>query len=177
MTSASRTGPTGLAQVRLLPTMARTRRFETIETMAVVLVISIAVGAALGYYRIALAKAALSEAASVINMLRYEVAAFRAREGRWPDTIDLPPIAAEGGIAAIEIEGGAITVTFAPRVESLAGRRLTYRPVESPAHPAATLHWTCGPSTVPTPGQAVGMDRTDVPAEYLPELCRQGAIR
>jgi hypothetical protein len=148
---------------------------DPLELAAVVLIIAVAVIAALRYYEIALAKAESSEALSVTQLLRREVVEFHARHGRWPDGADLDLKRWDPGITSIEVEGGAITVTYGRSAPALTGRRLTLRPVVVPHQIDAPVRWTCGPRRPAAPAVAIGVDRSDMPEHHLIHLCRNGA--
>ena len=50
---------------------------------------------------------------------------------------------------------------------------LTIRPLYVTANPTSPIAWNCGRSEPPQGMSPQGMDRTDVPAQFLPSVCRQ----
>ncbi len=78
-------------------------------------------------------------------------------------------------ISALTVEGGAIHITFGNRANnSIKGRILTLRPAIVADAPIVPVAWVCGHAAVPGNMTAVGENRTNIPAGYLPVQCRGG---
>lgn len=87
--------------------------------------------------------------------------------------LPVPEKVVNNHISALQIDGGAIHITFGNRASNaIRGKVLTLRPgivVDAPIVPVA---WVCGYAQVPGNMTAQGENRTDVPANYLPVACR-----
>jgi len=78
-------------------------------------------------------------------------------------------------ISALTVEGGAIHITFGNRANnSIKGKILTLRPAIVADAPIVPVAWVCGYAAVPGNMTAVGENRTNIPAGYLPVQCRGG---
>ena len=78
-------------------------------------------------------------------------------------------------ISALTVEGGAIHITFGNRANnSIKGKILTLRPAIVADAPIVPVAWVCGYAAVPGNMTAVGENRTNIPAGYLPAQCRGG---
>ena len=76
-------------------------------------------------------------------------------------------------VQSLAIKDGAVHLTFGNRAhDSIRGKVLTLRPVVVPQAPIVPLAWVCGYATVPPKMSAQGENRTDVPANLLPQKCR-----
>jgi len=77
-------------------------------------------------------------------------------------------------ISALQVDGGAIHVTFGNRANStIKGKVLTLRPAIVTDAPIVPVAWVCGYAQVPGNMTAQGENRTNVPANYLPVSCRE----
>jgi len=78
-------------------------------------------------------------------------------------------------ISALTVEGGAIHITFGNRANnSIKGKILSLRPAIVADAPIVPVAWVCGYAAVPGNMTAVGENRTNIPAGYLPVQCRGG---
>ena len=76
-------------------------------------------------------------------------------------------------ISSVQVQDGAIHVTFGNRVNAIIKDKiLTLRPAVVEDAPVVPVAWVCGAAEVPGKMTVKGMDRTDVPAAYLPFSCR-----
>ena len=55
---------------------------------------------------------------------------------------------------------------------AIKGKVLTVRPAVVGDAPVVPITWLCGFATAPEKMTAMGVNRTDVPKEYLPARCR-----
>jgi type IV pilus assembly protein PilA len=77
-------------------------------------------------------------------------------------------------IRALQIEGGAIHITFGNRASNaIKGKILTLRPAIVTDAPIVPVAWVCGLAAVPGNMAAQGENRTNIPAGYLPLNCRE----
>jgi type IV pilus assembly protein PilA len=73
----------------------------------------------------------------------------------------------------IELKDGVFHLHFANKAHpSLKGKYLSIRPVVVKDSPQSPISWVCGNSTVPEGMSAVGENKTDIEAKYLPFECR-----
>ena len=78
-------------------------------------------------------------------------------------------------ISGVTVEGGAIHITFGNRANnSIKGKILSLRPAIVADAPIVPVAWVCGYAAVPGNMTAVGENRTNIPAGYLPVQCRGG---
>jgi len=78
-------------------------------------------------------------------------------------------------ISALTVGGGAIHITFGNRANnSIKGKILSLRPAIVADAPIVPVAWVCGYAAVPGNMTAVGENRTNIPAGYLPAQCRGG---
>ena len=76
-------------------------------------------------------------------------------------------------VSSVAVQDGAINMTFGNRINStLKGKVLTLRPAVVADAPAVPIAWVCGNAGVPDKMTVKGVNRTDVPAGYLPLKCR-----
>jgi len=77
-------------------------------------------------------------------------------------------------ISALQVDGGAIHITFGNRANSaIKGKVLTLRPAIVTDAPIVPVAWVCGYAQVPGNMTAQGENRTNIPANYLPVSCRE----
>lgn len=76
-------------------------------------------------------------------------------------------------ISSIQIQDGAIQITFGNRANGLInGKILTLRPAVVPDAPIVPVTWVCGYAEGPGMMTVKGENRTNIPANYLPFICR-----
>ena len=76
-------------------------------------------------------------------------------------------------VSSVAVQDGAINLTFGNRANSsILGKILTLRPAVVADTPVVPVAWICGNASVPDKMTVKGINRTDVPALYLPLKCR-----
>lgn len=76
-------------------------------------------------------------------------------------------------ISSILVQDGAIHITFGNRANGIIKDKiLTLRPAVVEDAPVVPVAWVCGAAEAPGQMTVKGIDRTDVPAAYLPFSCR-----
>jgi len=79
-------------------------------------------------------------------------------------------------ISAVAIESGAIQVTFGNRASAaIQGKVLSLRPGVIEDARIVPVSWVCGNAEPPNKMMVKGLNKTDVPARFLPFNCRAGA--
>ena len=77
-------------------------------------------------------------------------------------------------VSSVSIASGAIHVTFGNRANgAVKGKVLTLRPAIVADAPIVPIAWICGYAATPDKMTAIGANRTDVPAAFLPFNCRK----
>ena len=76
-------------------------------------------------------------------------------------------------ISALSVQSGAIHITFGNRANgNLRGKVLTLRPATVDDAPIVPVTWVCGYAAAPAKMTVKGENKTNIPMNYLPFLCR-----
>jgi type IV pilus assembly protein PilA len=76
-------------------------------------------------------------------------------------------------VSAISVQGGAINITFGNRANgNIRGKVLTLRPATVDDAPIVPVTWVCGYAAAPAKMTVKGENKTDIPANFLPFICR-----
>ena len=76
-------------------------------------------------------------------------------------------------VSSVAVESGAIQLTFGNRANArIHGKTLTLRPGVIEDAPIVPVTWVCGNAEPPARMTAKGLNKTNVPLEYLPLNCR-----
>lgn len=76
-------------------------------------------------------------------------------------------------ISSVTVQEGAIHIAFGNRANgAIRGKLLTLRPAIVEGEPIVPVTWVCGYSTAPNKMTAKGENKTNIPMNYLPFLCR-----
>lgn len=76
-------------------------------------------------------------------------------------------------ISTVEVENGAIHMTFGNKAHpQIKGKILTLRPAVIEESQIVPVTWVCAGAKAPEKMTLKGEDKTNVPVEYLPYLCR-----
>ena len=155
-----------------------TSGFTLVEMMVVIAVIAILALIALPTFTDKLIRDQVAEALPLAALAKPAV------ESAWRLGQPLPPNNAAAGlpeadkivnnvVSAVTLQDGAIQISFGNRAHGLLkGKTLSVRPAVVDDTPVVPVTWLCG--LAPTPGKmtARGVNRTDVPAGFLPPRCR-----
>ena len=152
--------------------------FTLIETMVVIAIVAILAMMAVPSLQDKLVRDQIVEAARLAEVAKSPVAAS------WSTSQTLPTDNAAAGlptpdkivsnlVRAVTVEGGAIHIKFGNQVNgALKGKTLTLRPAVVEDAPIVPVSWVCAHAAVPDKMSAQCVDRTDVPARFLPFNCR-----
>jgi type IV pilus assembly protein PilA len=157
----------------------RARGFTLIELMIVVAIIGILASIAIPVYQDYTIRAQVVEALTLIDEVKPSIRDYYRDRGVWPEDNDaagvpLPEHLLGQYVEGIVVNDGAMNVRFGNKAHALlSGTTLTIRPLYVTANPTSPIAWNCGRSELPQGMSAQGMDRTDVPAQFLPGVCRQ----
>ena len=120
----------------------------------------------------------VQEGMSLANLAKSSVNAFYAGKNDLPvgnDEAGVPPKdkIVSNVVAEMNIDAGAVTITFGNNVNgSIAGKKLTLRPAIVKDAPTVPIAWLCNNAAVPNGMTAMGVNRSDIPAKWLPIDCR-----
>ena len=161
----------------VLPTAAG---FTLVELMVAVAVLAILAALALPSFQAPLVRQQVVDSAALINVAKAGVS------GKWATTQKMPLDNSEAGlpeadklvgnyVASVTVESGALHVRFGNQANgAINGKTLSFRPAVVDGAPMVPIAWVCGPAAIPDRMSTKGVDRTDVPAKFLPLNCRAG---
>jgi type IV pilus assembly protein PilA len=154
------------------------RGFTLIEVMVVVGIVAILALMALPTYQDKFVRDQVVEALPLADIVKAPVAASWLVLRTLPAdnaavALPTPDKIVSNLVSSVALEAGAIHITFGNRANgSIRGKVLTLRPAVVEDAPIVPVAWVCGLAPVPGNMTAKGVNRTDVPANYLPLKCR-----
>lgn len=157
----------------------RENGFTLIELMVVVAIIGILASIAIPGYQDYIIRSQLAEALTLTESLRKSINDYYSQHGIFPkDNAAAGAPAPEQLIGNYTrrtvVENGAIHVTLGNRINKNADNLiLTQRPLVVKGSPTSPISWLCAYAPAPEGMEAVGVDKTDVPAKFLPGTCRK----
>jgi type IV pilus assembly protein PilA len=169
------------APYRRWPARVRSSGFTLLELLIVIAILAILALIALPGVPDKLIRDRIVEAVRLADIVKGPVAAS------WSQNKGLPVDNAAAGlpvaekivndyISSVAIESGAIQITFGNHANAaIVGKVLTLRPGVIEDATIVPVTWVCGDAAPPDRMVAKGLNRTTVPARYLPFNCRAGA--
>jgi type IV pilus assembly protein PilA len=158
--------------------MTTTRGFTLMEMLVVLAIIAILAMVALPNASDRVIRAQITEALPLADIAKTPVAAA------WKLAQLMPADNAAAGlpvadkivnnyISAISVDDGAINIVFGNRANALIKDKiLTLRPAVVEGEPVVPITWVCADANAPGGMVVKGADKTDIPANYLPLMCR-----
>jgi type IV pilus assembly protein PilA len=154
--------------------------FTMVEMMAVVAVIAILATLAIPSFQNRIVRAQIVEAVTLADIAKPPVAVAWAASQPMPvdnAAAGLPSADKIVGnlVTSVAVDNGAIDITFGNHASSaIRGKVLTLRPAVVTDTPIVPIAWLCGHAGAVDKMTAMGVDRTDVPEQFLPLNCRPG---
>jgi type IV pilus assembly protein PilA len=152
--------------------------FTMVEMMAVIAVISILALLALPSYLDRIVREQIEQALPLADIAKKPIAAAWALAQEFPAdnaaaALPVPEKIVNNLVSALTVEQGAIHLSFGNRAhKAIQGKVLTLRPAVVEDAPMVPVAWVCAAAETPEKMTLKGADRTSVPPEYLPLICR-----
>lgn len=156
-----------------------TTRITLVELMVMMAIAGIIASVAVPTYRLHTVRGQIAEAQARVAALQGAIANVHKRTGRFPANneaagLSLVNHAVSKYAERVDIEYGAVHITLGKKAnELIAGKVLTLRPLVT-EDAEAPISWSCGNSVPPKGVSAIGVNRTNVAAQFLPFACRMG---
>ncbi len=156
----------------------RTAGFTIVELLVILGVIAILLLMAIPSYQHKLVRDQVVEALTLTDIAKKPIAQAWQTSARLPAdnaAAGLPPVekVVSNTVSGVEVDAGAIHLRFGNRANGqIKGKLISLRPAVVEDAPVVPVAWICGYAPVPENMTVKGENRTDVPSEYLPYMCR-----
>jgi len=157
---------------------ARCRGFTLIEILIVLAIVAILALIALPSFLDTIIRNDIVEALPLADIAKKPVGDSWTLTQAFPADnaaagLPVPEKVVNNLISSVSIEGGAIQITFGNRANAaIRGKVLTLRPAIVKDAPIVPVAWVCGYAEEPGQMTVQGVNKTTVPARYLPFRCR-----
>ncbi len=152
--------------------------FTLIELMVVVAIIAILALMAVPIYRDKYIREQVVEAMRLTDIAKGVIATGWTTGKALPDDnaavgLPVPDKVVSNYVKSLTVEAGAIHVVFGNQANgALRGMTLSLRPAVVEDAPIVPVAWVCGFAPAPEKMTVMGINRTDVPKNWLPVNCR-----
>ena len=155
--------------------------FTLVEMMVVCAIIAILALMAVPSFQDQIVRDQINTALPLADIAKKPVAASWAALQAFPADnagAGLPPAdkIVSNHISSVLVQDGALHVTFGNRANGVInGKTLTLRPAVVTDAPIVPVAWVCGYAEPPNNMTVIGQNRTNIPANFLPFMCRARA--
>jgi type IV pilus assembly protein PilA len=152
--------------------------FTLMELMVVVSIIAILALLSVPGFQDQIVRDQITKALPLTDIATQPISAWWAARHSFPrdnSSIGLPPadLVVNNYISSVMVVEGAVHVTFGNRAHGqIKGKTLTLRPAVVDDAPIVPVTWVCGYAEAPEVMTIKGENRTNVPASFLPFICR-----
>lgn len=152
--------------------------FTLIEIMVVIAIVAILALMALPSYYYKVVTEQIASITPLITIAETPIAAAWATSKPLPVDnkaagLPSPDMVVGNYVSKVEIINGAVNVTFGNHASgTLLGKVLTYRPAVVLSSPVVPVTWICGSAAAPKNMTILGLNQTNIPANYLPRNCK-----
>jgi len=164
--------------IRASTTYGASSGFTLMEMMVVVSVIAILALLAVPGFQDQIVRDQIGKALPLADIATQPISAWWAARRSLPrdnSSIGLPAAdrVVNNYVSSVQVVDGAVHVTFGHRAHGqIQGKVLTLRPAVVEDAPVVPVTWVCGYAEAPQVMTVKGENRTDVPANFLPFICR-----
>ena len=152
--------------------------FSAIEMMVVVAIIAILASIAIPSQMGRIVKEQVSAALPLADIAKEPISAsWKADKKLLIDnkeaSLPAPEKVVSNYVSALAIKDGVINMTFGNKAHpKIAGKMLSLRPAVIDESQIVPIAWVCGNAAAPKQMTIKGENKTNVPDQYLPHLCR-----
>ncbi len=152
--------------------------FSVIEMMVVIAIIAIVASIAIPSQMGRIVKEQLIAALPLADIAKEPISASWKADKKLPinnkeANLPVPEKVVSNFVSALEIKDGVINMTFGNKAHpKITGKILSLRPAVIDESQIVPIAWVCGNAKAPDKMTIKGENRTNVPDEYLPHLCR-----
>ena len=158
--------------------MTTARGFTMIEMLVVVAIVAILALMAVPALQERIVRDQVTAAVPLADVAKPPIAAAWAGTQTFPADnaaagLPIPDKIVSNCISSVAIANGAIHMTFGNSASAaLKGKILTIRPAIVDDAPIVPITWICGNAEWPVAMKIRGENKTDLPAVFLPVICR-----
>ena len=152
--------------------------FSAIEMMVVVAIIAILASIAIPSQMGRIVKEQVAAALPLADIAKEPISASWKADKKLPidnkeANLPVPEKVVSNYVSALAIKDGVISMTFGNKAHpKIAGKTLSLRPAVIDESQIVPIAWVCGNAVAPKQMTIKGENKTNVPDQYLPSLCR-----
>ena len=152
--------------------------FSMMETLVVIAIVAILATLAIPSYLDKIVRDQIAEALPLADIAKAPLAGSWAALQTFPADnaaagLPAPDKIVNNFVSSVLVRNGAIDLTFGNRASGvIKGKVLTLRAAVVEDAPIVPVTWVCGYAAAPGKMTVTSVDRTNIPAVYLPLRCR-----